>query len=70
NASCHLALGRAYPFCLAGGTTMSEEELAAAGGNHSLTHEDFMIGSGEMNVDGITRYGATEPIIRAGEWAF
>ncbi|HXV97142.1 MAG TPA: aminopeptidase [Anaerolineae bacterium] len=70
NASCHLALGRAYPFCLAGGTTMSEEELAAAGGNHSLTHEDFMIGSGEMNVDGITRDGATEPIMRAGEWAF
>lgn len=70
NASCHLALGKAYPFCLAGGTAMSEAELAAAGVNHSFTHEDFMIGSAALNVDGLTRDGLTEPIMRAGEWAF
>jgi len=70
NASSHLAIGKAYPFCLEHGTDMSEEEFAAAGGNNSITHEDFMIGSAEMNVDGLTHAGAIEPIMRAGEWVF
>jgi aminopeptidase len=70
NASNHVAIGRAYRFCLEGGPAMSEEEFAAAGGNDSLAHVDFMIGSAVMNVDGITRDGMIEPIMRAGEWAF
>jgi aminopeptidase len=48
---------------------MSEEELSAAGVNHSLTHVDFMIGSAEMDIDGITESGDTEPVMRGGEWA-
>jgi aminopeptidase len=70
NASNHVAIGRAYRFCLEGGAAMSDEEFAAAGGNDSLTHVDFMIGSAEMNVDGLTPAGVAEPVIRAGEWAF
>jgi aminopeptidase len=70
NASNHLAIGRAYRFCIAGGAGMSDEEFAAAGGNDSLAHVDFMIGSAEMDVDGLTHDGIAEPIMRAGEWAF
>jgi aminopeptidase len=70
NAADHLALGRAYRFNLDGGTTMTEAEFAAAGGNYSLTHVDFMIGSGAMDVDGLTSGGQVEPLMRGGEWAF
>ncbi|MBN1995492.1 MAG: aminopeptidase [Anaerolineae bacterium] len=70
NAANHLALGRAYRFCLQHGPTMSDEQFAAAGGNNSLIHTDFMIGSAEMDVDGLTRDGAVEPVMRRGEWAF
>ena len=70
NAASHLALGRAYRFTLQGGTTMSEEEFAVAGGNYSLKHVDFMIGSAHTDVDGITSDGKLEPVMRKGEWAF
>jgi aminopeptidase len=70
NASNHLALGEAYAFSLQGGQAMSREDFAAAGGNLSLVHVDFMIGSGQMDVDGIRADGVCEPILRGGEWAF
>lgn len=70
NASSHIALGRAYRFTLEGGKEMSEEEFAAAGGNHSLIHVDFMIGSETMDIDGILEDGSREPVMRSGEWAF
>lgn len=70
NASNHIALGNAYRFSMSGGEGMSAEEFAAAGGNESMTHADFMVGSGAMNIDGITNDGSSEPIMRAGEWAF
>ncbi len=70
NASNHLALGRAYRFCLENGAAMSDEEFATAGGNNSLTHVDFMIGSAEMDIDGLTGDGSAEPIMRGGAWAF
>lgn len=70
NASSHLALGRAYRFALQDGKTMSDEEFSLTGGNNSLVHVDFMIGSGELDIDGITRNGMVEPLMRAGEWAF
>jgi aminopeptidase len=70
NASNHLALGRAYPTNIEGGVDMSNEELAAHGVNTSLIHEDFMIGSAEMDIDGVTKDGKREPIFRKGNWAF
>jgi len=70
NASCHIALGRGYRFCMKNGEKMSDEEFMTAGGNVSLNHIDFMIGSGEMDIDGITEDGNAEPIMRKGEWTF
>jgi len=70
NAASHIALGSAYRFNLADGETMSDVEFAAAGGNSSLVHVDFMIGSGKMDVDGIRTDGNSERVMRAGEWAF
>jgi aminopeptidase len=68
NASCHIALGRAYRASLNGGVAMTDEAFAAGGGNISLIHTDFMIGSAEMDIDGIRPDGTTEPVMRAGEW--
>ncbi|TFG49912.1 MAG: aminopeptidase [Anaerolineales bacterium] len=70
NASCHLALGRAYRFSLDGGEKLSVEDFGTRGGNTSLVHSDFMIGSGEMDIDGVLENGEVEPVLRAGEWAF
>jgi len=70
NASCHLAFGRAYKFNMQGGLKMSDEEFASRGGNQSLIHIDFMVGSDKMNIDGITADGKVEPVLRNGEWAF
>ena len=70
NASCHLALGRAYKFNLEGGPEMSNDEFFAAGGNNSNIHVEFMFGSGELDVDGIKADGSIEPVMRGGEWAF
>ncbi|GIP26011.1 aminopeptidase [Paenibacillus sp. J23TS9] len=69
NASCHLAIGSSYAFNLEGGKTMSEEELAAHGMNASITHVDFMFGSPEMNITGITHDGKEESIFVNGNWA-
>jgi aminopeptidase len=69
NASSHLALGSAYRFSIEGGEKLSTEEFNALGGNISLVHEDFMVGSGKLNIDGILSDGTTEPVMRDGEWA-
>ena len=68
NAASHIALGQAYSTCLIGGEKMDEATLATKGANASLIHVDWMIGSGEMNVDGIAANGAAEPLMRQGEW--
>ncbi|HEL1015133.1 TPA: aminopeptidase [Streptococcus equi subsp. ruminatorum] len=69
NASNHLALGAAYAFSIKGGTEMINDELKAAGLNRSTAHVDFMIGSEQMDIDGITKDGQVIPIFRGGEWA-
>jgi aminopeptidase len=69
NAASHVALGNAYKFTLKGGNDMKDEEFERAGGNRSAVHVDFMIGSGELDVDGVLPNGTTEPLMRKGEWA-
>ncbi|MFX1592733.1 MAG: aminopeptidase [Promethearchaeota archaeon] len=70
NASNHIALGRGYKFSFKDGETLSDNEFAALGGNNSLIHIDCMFGSEEMNVDGITKDGKVEHVMKKGEWAF
>ena len=66
NASCHLAIGAAYPTCLKNSDGLSEEELKERGLNHSLTHVDFMIGHERMNIKGYTRDGQAIDIMIDG----
>ena len=68
NAASHIALGQAYSTCIIGGEKMDDEALAALGANSSLIHVDWMIGSGTMNVDGVSTDGSREPLMRLGEW--
>jgi aminopeptidase len=68
NASIHIALGRGIRECLDGGGDMTTDAFLKAGGNHSTVHYDFMIGSGEVDVDGIDAAGKTHPVMRGGEW--
>ena len=68
NAASHIALGQAYSTCIVGGEKMDTEQLAKLGANTSLIHVDWMIGSGEMDVDGVAADGAAEPLMRKGEW--
>ena len=69
NAASHIALGQAYATCIRGGEHMDEATLAGKGANTSLIHVDWMIGSGEMDVDGVRADGSSEPLMRQGEWA-
>jgi aminopeptidase len=68
NAASHIALGQAYSSCIRGGTEMVPAELAARGANESLIHIDWMIGSEEIDVEGILADGSAEPVMRGGEW--
>src|SRR5207253_859337 len=68
NAASHVALGTAYKFTMRGGESMDDAAFERAGGNRSAIHVDFMIGSGDLDVDGVCEGGA-EPIMRRGEWA-
>ena len=69
NASCHFAFGRAYPN-ITGAETMSEQELMDRGVNMSITHVDFMIGSADLEITGITHDGKEIPVFRDGNFAF
>lgn len=68
NAACHLALGKAYPTCLQGGEKMNSVELAQYGVNDSLIHEDFMIGTSDMEIDGVKADGTLVPVFRQGNF--
>lgn len=70
NASNHLAIGDSYPTCYEGARDLERNQLEAIGLNTSIVHEDFMIGSDSMDIDGITADGSKEPIFRNGNWAF
>ncbi|PZU85944.1 MAG: aminopeptidase [Shinella sp.] len=69
NASCHIALGQCYSKCFLDGASLSPEQIKAQGGNSSLIHIDWMIGSDKVDIDGISADGARVPVMRKGEWA-
>lgn len=69
NASCHFALGKAYPTCVKGGSDLEESELNGRGINDSLIHEDFMVGSKDLKITGY-KNNETFPIFDNGNWGF
>lgn len=69
NAACHIALGQCYKDCLRDSNDISDDDLAARGGNASLIHVDWMIGAEDTEIDGITKSGDRVPVFRAGNWA-
>ena len=69
NASCHIALGQCYSKCFLDGASLSPEQIAAQGGNSSLIHIDWMIGSDKIDIDGVKEDGSRTPVMRQGEWA-
>jgi aminopeptidase len=69
NAASHIALGQCYSKCFVGGDKLTPEQIAAQGGNKSLIHIDWMIGSAETDIDGIHADGSSVPVFRKGEWA-
>jgi aminopeptidase len=69
NAASHIAVGQSYSETMRGGDHQSASELAALGANSSLIHVDWMIGSGEIDIDGVLPDGTSEPLIRKGDWA-
>ena len=70
NAACHLAFGRGFTNVIKGYENYSEAELHEMGINDSIVHEDFMIGTEDMNITAICEDGKEVAIFRKGEWAF
>ncbi|MGA7197512.1 aminopeptidase [Roseiarcus sp.] len=69
NAACHIAIGQCYAKCFVDGDKLTPEEIAARGGNKSMIHIDWMIGSDRIDIDGFDANGARTPVFRKGEWA-
>lgn len=69
NASCHIALGQCYSKCFVDGANLTPEQIAQQGGNKSFIHIDWMIGSNEIDIDGVYQDGRRVPVFRKGEWA-
>ena len=68
NASCHLALGKAYPTTIKGGETLTKDQLDDLGVNESTEHVDFMIGTPDMNIVGVKKTGESVQIFKDGDW--
>lgn len=68
NASCHLALGRGFNDCIEGYENLSVEECEKLGVNSSMIHVDFMIGSKDMSIIGVTKDGKRVQIFKDGNW--
>jgi aminopeptidase len=65
-----LAIGKAYPVCIKNGENLSDEELAKLGVNDSPTHEDFMVGTEDLQIIGITEDGKKVSVFENGNFAF
>jgi aminopeptidase len=69
NAASHIALGQCYSKCFVNGDKLTQQQIIAQGGNQSLIHIDWMIGSDQTDIDGIHADGSRVPVFRKGEWA-
>ena len=69
NAASHIAVGQCYSDNMDGSDSLSKDEMLARGANTSLIHVDWMIGSNELDIDGVFADGTSEPLMRKGDWA-
>jgi aminopeptidase len=69
NAASHIALGQCYSKCFIDGAKLTTQQIVARGGNQSLIHIDWMIGTDKTDIDGIRADGSRVPVFRQGEWA-
>ena len=70
NAACHLALGMGFADTINDFEHKTLAECRALGVNDSMIHEDFMIGSEDMDIDAVCENGDVVPVFRHGNWAF
>ena len=70
NAACHLALGRGFTNVLIDYEKYTHEQTKEMGINDSIVHEDFMIGTEDMNITAVCADGSEIAIFKDGEWAF
>ncbi|EKB55299.1 aminopeptidase [Falseniella ignava] len=68
NASCHFALGKAYPTNVEGATELADDELESVGLNDALIHEDFMVGAPDLSIKAY-KGGEVYDIFVDGNWA-
>ena len=68
NAACHIALGQCYSKCFKNFESLTNNDIKSFGGNSSMIHIDWMIGSGKIDVDGVDKDGLVTPIFKQGEW--
>ena len=69
NAACHIALGQCYTKCIKQEGNFTADQITGCGGNSSVIHIDWMIGSDKIDIDGIDSEGNSVPVFRNGEWA-
>ena len=70
NACCHLALGMGFADTIRDFEHKTLEEVRALGVNDSMVHEDFMIGTADLEIDALCEDGSVQPVFRGGTWAF
>lgn len=69
NACCHFAIGAGFPMTIEGAADLTPEQIKEKGINDSMTHVDFMIGTSDLSIAGITREGKEIQIFKDGTWA-
>lgn len=69
NAACHFAFGDSYPM-VKGASQMSQSEKLSHGLNKSIIHEDFMVGTEDLSITGITHNGDEVAVFRNGNFSF
>ena len=68
NVGSHIAWGMGYPTAFRGALDQSTEERIGSGLNQANTHVDIVIGSPEVQIDGVHADGSVVPITRGDEF--
>ncbi len=69
NAACHIALGQCYSKCFIDGAKLTPEQIKAQAAMRASSMSTWMIGSADIDIDGVNADGSAVPVFRKGEWA-